>query len=111
MACTAAYAVHLQPLDSITFARSLRGTSVDAWDSIYVLARSVALTTAGCRLRSVLDVAPGDLSEPRIQHPSHFVGLLLRGAGLPWPNYGHVVLAKPSPILFYPISSTEVSSW
>ena len=53
---------------------------------------------------------PGNLSEPQIQHPSQFVGLLLRGAGLPWPNYGHVVLAKPSPILFYPISSTEVSS-
>ena len=52
---------------------------------------------------------PGNLSEPHIQHPSHFVGLLLRGAGLPWPNYGHVVLAKPSPILFYPISSSEVS--
>jgi len=39
------------------------------------------------------------------------VGLLLRGAGLPWPNYGHVVLAKPSPILFYPISSSEVSPY
>ena len=54
-------------------------------------------------------VCSGKLSEPRIQHPSHFVGLLLRGASLPWPNYGHVVLAKPSPILFYPISSEEAS--
>ncbi|KAK9812223.1 hypothetical protein WJX73_005146 [Symbiochloris irregularis] len=48
------------------------------------------------------------LSVPNIQHPSYFVGLLLRGCTLPWPNYGHVVLARPSPILFYPISSTEV---
>ncbi|CAN6320836.1 unnamed protein product [Urochloa humidicola] len=27
---------------------------------------------------------------------------------LPHPNHGHVILANPSPILFYPISSTEV---
>ena len=48
------------------------------------------------------------LSAPSIRHPSFFVGLILRGCSLPWPNYGHVVLARPSPILFYPISSTEV---
>lgn len=50
------------------------------------------------------------LSTPHIRHPSFFVGLLLRGASLPYANFGHVVLAKPSPILFYPISSTEVHS-
>ena len=49
------------------------------------------------------------LSTPIIRHPSYFVGLILRGCSLPWPNFGHVVLARPSPILFYPISSTEVS--
>ncbi len=48
------------------------------------------------------------LSVPQINHPSYFVGLLLTGCQLPWPNFGHVVLAKPSPILFYPISSGEV---
>ena len=47
----------------------------------------------------------------QIAHPSFFVGLLLRGAVLPYDNYGHVVLAQPSPILFYPISSTEVRAW
>lgn len=41
-------------------------------------------------------------------HPSFFVGLLLKGATLPHPNHGHVVLAKPSPILFYPIGTNEV---
>ena len=50
------------------------------------------------------------LSAPSIHHPSFFVGLILRGCSLPWPNYGHVVLARPSPILFYPISSTEVGT-
>lgn len=45
-----------------------------------------------------------------MKHPSYFVGLLLKGVGLPFPNHGHVVLAKPSPILFYPISSVEVRS-
>jgi hypothetical protein len=44
----------------------------------------------------------------QIHHPSFFVGIILRNAKLPAPNHGHVVLAKPSPILFYPISSTEV---
>lgn len=43
-----------------------------------------------------------------IKHPSYFVGLLLRDTTLPRPNHGHVVLANPSPLLFYPISSTEV---
>mmetsp|Transcript_3063 Transcript_3063/g.7681 ORF Transcript_3063/g.7681 Transcript_3063/m.7681 type:complete len:513 (-) Transcript_3063:644-2182(-) len=48
------------------------------------------------------------LSEPKIKHPSYFVGLILNNVSLPYPNHGHVVLAKPSPILFYPISSTQV---
>ncbi len=43
----------------------------------------------------------------QIHHPSFFVGLILKDTQLPIPNYGHVVLAKPSPILFYPISSKE----
>lgn len=43
-----------------------------------------------------------------VKHPSYFVGLILRNQTLPFPNHGHVVLAKPSPILFYPIASNEV---
>ncbi len=42
--------------------------------------------------------------------PSCFVGLVLENCQLPYANHGHVVLADPSPILFYPISSTEVRS-
>lgn len=45
-----------------------------------------------------------------MKFPSYFVGLVLKNIELPYPNHGHVVLAKPSPILFYPISSTEVGS-
>ena len=44
-------------------------------------------------------------------HPSHFVGVILKGAPsdlLPNGSHGHVVLGDPSPVLFYPISSTEV---
>ncbi|KAI8470182.1 MAG: SE-domain-containing protein [Monoraphidium minutum] len=48
------------------------------------------------------------LADPDMKHPSFFVALLLKGVSLPFPNHGHVVLAKPSPILFYPISSLEV---
>nr|AOV62783.1 squalene epoxidase [Morus alba] len=45
---------------------------------------------------------------PKVDVPSCFVGLVLENCNLPYANHGHVVLADPSPILFYPISSTEV---
>ena len=48
------------------------------------------------------------LAVPDMRFPSYFVGLLLKDVALPHPNYGHVVLADPSPVLFYPISPTEV---
>lgn len=40
--------------------------------------------------------------------PSCFVGLVLENCNLPFANHGHVILADPSPILCYPISSNEV---
>ncbi|THF98141.1 hypothetical protein TEA_004145 [Camellia sinensis var. sinensis] len=43
-----------------------------------------------------------------VEVPSCFVGLVLENCELPYANHGHVILADPSPILFYPISSTEV---
>ncbi|ESR66416.1 Squalene monooxygenase [Citrus sinensis] len=48
------------------------------------------------------------LCNPKVEIPSCFVGMVLENCQLPVPNHGHVVLADPSPILFYPISSTEV---
>lgn len=48
------------------------------------------------------------LCSPKVDVPSCFVGLILEDCELPYPNHGHVILADPSPILFYPISSTEV---
>lgn len=39
---------------------------------------------------------------------SKFYGLLLDMVDLPFPCHGHVVLADPAPILFYPVSSTQV---
>nr|ACJ05633.1 squalene epoxidase 1 [Nigella sativa] len=48
------------------------------------------------------------LCSPKVEVPSSFVGLILENCTLPFPNHGHVVLGDPSPILFYPISSTEV---
>ncbi|KAG0225916.1 squalene epoxidase-domain-containing protein [Mortierella sp. GBAus27b] len=38
---------------------------------------------------------------------SHFVGLVIKNASLPFPCHGHVILATPSPILVYQISTTE----
>uniref|UniRef100_A0A453IKN5 Squalene monooxygenase n=3 Tax=Aegilops tauschii subsp. strangulata TaxID=200361 RepID=A0A453IKN5_AEGTS len=48
------------------------------------------------------------LCSPKVEVPSCFVGLVLENCELPHANHGHVILANPSPILFYPISSTEV---
>ncbi|KAI9166162.1 hypothetical protein LWI28_027302 [Acer negundo] len=48
------------------------------------------------------------LCKPKVEVPSSFVGLVLENCQLPFANHGHVILADPSPILFYPISSTEV---
>ncbi|TYH45012.1 hypothetical protein ES332_D11G235400v1 [Gossypium tomentosum] len=48
------------------------------------------------------------LCNPKVDVPSCFVGLVLENCKLPFPNHGHVILADPSPILFYLISSTEV---
>ncbi|KAM5569778.1 squalene monooxygenase SE1-like [Rosa sericea] len=48
------------------------------------------------------------LSAPKVENPSCFVGLVLENCDLPHANHGHVILGDPSPILFYPISSTEV---
>ncbi|KAL8242452.1 hypothetical protein R6Q59_012754 [Mikania micrantha] len=48
------------------------------------------------------------LCKPKVEVPSSFVGLVLENTNLPYANHGHVILADPSPILFYPISNTEV---
>ncbi|KAG5010488.1 hypothetical protein AAZX31_07G171000 [Glycine max] len=48
------------------------------------------------------------LCNPKVEVPSHFVGLVLENCNLPYANHGHVILGDPSPILFYPISSTEI---
>ncbi|KAK1410338.1 hypothetical protein QVD17_36873 [Tagetes erecta] len=48
------------------------------------------------------------LCKSQVHVPSCFVGLVLENCELPYPNYGHVILADPSPILFYPISSSEI---
>ncbi len=38
---------------------------------------------------------------------SYFMGMILKDCDLPFKNHGHVIVAKPSPCLVYPISSTE----
>ncbi|KAG8650518.1 hypothetical protein MANES_07G049600v8 [Manihot esculenta] len=48
------------------------------------------------------------LCNPKVDIPSCFVALILENCELPYPNHGHVILADPSPILFYRISSLEI---
>ncbi|CAL9775580.1 unnamed protein product [Musa acuminata subsp. burmannicoides] len=47
------------------------------------------------------------LCSSKVDVPSYFVGLLLEDCQLPFPNYAHIILADPSIVLFYSISSTE----
>ncbi|OMO92137.1 FAD dependent oxidoreductase [Corchorus olitorius] len=44
----------------------------------------------------------------KVDTPSYFVGLVLENCKLPHDYYGAFILADPSPILFYPIGSTEI---
>ncbi|MBA0755448.1 hypothetical protein Gogos_019892 [Gossypium gossypioides] len=48
------------------------------------------------------------LCDTKVNVPSCFVSLVLQNCELPYANRGHVILAYPSPILFYPISSTGI---
>ncbi|KDP44559.1 hypothetical protein JCGZ_16392 [Jatropha curcas] len=47
------------------------------------------------------------LCSSKVDSPSCFVAMALENCELPHANHGHVILADPSPILFYPISSNE----
>lgn len=48
-----------------------------------------------------------DLTKTTSLKSSTFAGIVLEGVQLPFANHGHVVLCNPSPVLVYPISSTE----
>ncbi|KAF2294268.1 hypothetical protein GH714_008736 [Hevea brasiliensis] len=48
------------------------------------------------------------LFNSKVDIPSCFVALILENCELPFPNHGHVILADPSPILFYRIISSEI---
>ena len=49
-----------------------------------------------------------DLSENEETVTSFFIGLILTGCDLPYPNHGHVFLSGPTPFICYPISSNEI---
>ena len=49
----------------------------------------------------------GQLSSNEKKVSSFFLGMILKDCNLPFKNHGHVIVAKPSPCLVYPISSTE----
>ncbi|XP_060676147.1 squalene monooxygenase SE1-like [Ziziphus jujuba] len=48
------------------------------------------------------------LCNPKVDIPSCFVGLVLENCDLPHKEHGHVILADPSPILFYQIGTNEI---
>ncbi|KAG8364172.1 hypothetical protein BUALT_Bualt19G0099400 [Buddleja alternifolia] len=48
------------------------------------------------------------LAKPKIDKPSHVVGLIVENCELPHPSHAHLVIANPSAFVLYPISSTEI---
>merc|ERR1712100_100582 len=78
------------------------GSSCAAAGALAGGAQSLTIVCDGCNSDFRRQMVP---SKPYAT--SRFVGLILK-TDLPFPNYGHVVLADPSPVLLYPISSTEV---
>ncbi|KAJ1563376.1 Squalene epoxidase, partial [Nowakowskiella sp. JEL0078] len=47
------------------------------------------------------------VSRENISVDSHFGGFLIKNCNLPHIGYGHVVLAKPAPILLYQVGPNE----
>ncbi|KAI9349438.1 squalene epoxidase-domain-containing protein [Zopfochytrium polystomum] len=47
------------------------------------------------------------ITNKEVKIRSHFVGFVLTDCNLPAPNHGHVVLAKPSPVLLYQIGTRD----
>ncbi|PRQ48275.1 putative squalene monooxygenase [Rosa chinensis] len=47
------------------------------------------------------------LCKSQVEVHTCFVGLVLDNCKLPFTNHGHVIIADPSPIVFYPIRSAE----
>lgn len=61
-------------------------------------------STAGCHTMGSATCTAQQLSHVLCVHPCHTP----QDCPLPHEGYGHVILGKPSPFLFYPISKTEV---
>lgn len=82
------------------------GVAYRAPNNTHLSHARAALTIAcdGCASRLRRRAAPD--ARPRVY--SQFVGMLLDAVELPFPSHGHVVLADPAPVLFYPVSSTQV---
>ncbi|KAL6514640.1 Squalene epoxidase 1 [Orobanche gracilis] len=67
-----------------------------------------SLCTPQCKQQQHYPNASTAPAKSGVDIPSCFVGLVLENCELPYANHGHVILGDPSPILFYPISSTEI---
>jgi squalene monooxygenase len=55
----------------------------------------------------IFSVFRNQLSNAEKKVSGYFLGLVLKNCTLPYPNHGHVIVAEPSPVLVYPISTDE----
>ena len=93
----------------------LEGDGGEVRGARYEVREADGKLTSHAHLAALTIVADGCLSSFRrhltsAPHTklSSFLGLILTSCPLPTPHHGHVILAHPTPILAYPISSTEV---
>lgn len=88
-------------------AKKKKATSNNCENEKNILLHAKATLTIacdGCASRLRRKVSPS--ARPEVY--SYFVGMLLDNVDLPYPMHGHVILANPAPMLFYPVSSTQV---
>ncbi|KAI8830730.1 squalene epoxidase-domain-containing protein [Chytriomyces cf. hyalinus JEL632] len=108
---------HAESCDNVTTLEGTVGSLLtDSEDDNTVVGVSYSTKTEKAKLAyaPLTVVADGCFSRFRkevnkkpVSVKSTFVGLILEDCKLPSPNHGHVILAQPSPILFYQIGTHE----
>jgi len=91
----------------VTTGIEFRARNTSDEDSTFKLSASFTVACDGCASRLRASVAPAATYKVK----SVFAGMVLTldvDKDLPFPSHGHVVLLDTAPVLFYPISSTEV---
>lgn len=91
-------------LDKDDSGRVIGASYRDGAKQLHQVRAALTIACDGCASNLRKRTAP----QAKVAVYSQFYGLLLKMTKLPFQAHGHVLLANPSPVLFYPVSSTEV---